>query len=151
MNKKQIIESRVNFGLKNENFYEPVIRKFIKEKFPKYSKFNKSPNVYDKYDWIGDNILIELKTRTCYKNKYPTTIIGYDKIQFGLNFLNNIDNMVLLFFGFKDGLYYYELKKSQIDINCVYKSGCVKVNSIKDYLHINNIELIKISNLSYIN
>jgi hypothetical protein len=74
----------------------------------------------DKYsiiDFIShkDKLIFELKSRNCSHNKYPTTLIGYNKLQYA----DTHDyNFIMLFF-FNDGLYYcnysdklnYELKK----------------------------------------
>ena len=66
-------QSRVNSGKMNEDFYEPIIEKDIKEQLQNNNTFNLS-------DFENENFKIELKTREVTKDKYKTTIVGYDKI-----------------------------------------------------------------------
>ena len=66
-------QSRVNSGKVNEEFYKSIIEKDIKEQL-------KNNNTFYLFDFENENFKIELKTREVTKDKYKTTIIGYDKI-----------------------------------------------------------------------
>ena len=70
-------QSRVNSGKMNEEFYEPIIEKGIKEQL----KNNKTFNLFD---FENKNFKIELQTREVTLDKYKTTIVGYDNIEKGL-------------------------------------------------------------------
>ena len=97
-------QQEYEYGLKNEHLLKPVFDKFFGKEF-------KETKQYDTYDFVGDEITIELKSRkTCY-NKYPTTIVGMnkiDKIKEG--------EKVFFFFKFIDGLYYWKYTDNDYDI-----------------------------------
>jgi len=67
-----------------------------------------------------------LKTRTNTYDKYPTTIIGYNKVEEGFKSIKD-GKTVYFLFGFTDGLYEWELNDSNWD-----KIG--GFNSISSYL-----------------
>lgn len=84
-----------NFGIENENLVIDKIRTFFQE------EINKTNSKFCKWDFEGTNNVYELKTRTCNKNKYPTTLIGKDKV------IHNGKTQIFLF-NFQDGLYYIQ-------------------------------------------
>jgi hypothetical protein len=95
-------QSRVSQGKLNEEFYKPIIENDIKDKL-------NSNNEYNLFDFENDNYKIELKCREVERMKYKTTIVGYDKIEKGLEFINE-EKRVIFYFGFKSsGLYKFEL------------------------------------------
>ena len=55
------------------------------------------------FDFKGDNKLIELKSRNNNYSKYPTTMIGLNKIKKA----STLQEYVYFFFCFNDGLYYW--------------------------------------------
>ena len=62
---------------------------------------------YHRLDGIdhSNKVVCEIKSRNCFHNTYPTTMIGLDKISF-----RNItfpDYKFLLVFEFQDGIYHY--------------------------------------------
>ena len=73
-------QSRVNSGKMNEEFYKPIIEKDIKEQL----KYN---NTFNLFDFENFQFKIELKTREVERLKYKTTIVGYDKIEKGLEYI----------------------------------------------------------------
>ena len=81
------------YGLQKELLLKPVLEKFVGKELEGTKQF-------DTFDFVGEDITIELKSRkNCY-NKYPTTIVGMnkiDKIKEG--------EKVIFFFNFTDGLY----------------------------------------------
>jgi hypothetical protein len=94
--------SRVNSGKVNEEFYKSIIEKDIKEQL-------KNNNTFNLFDFENENFKIELKTREVTKDKYKTTIIGYDKIEKGLEYIDK-GLRVIFYFGFKEsGLFKFEL------------------------------------------
>ena len=52
-------------------------------------------------DFENDNFKIELKTREVERLKYKTTIVGYDKIEKGLEYMNE-SLRVIFYFGFEE-------------------------------------------------
>jgi hypothetical protein len=96
-------QSRVSQGKINEEFYKPIIENDIKDKLNSNNQFNL-------FDFENLNFKIELKCREVERMKYKTTIIGYDKIEKGLQFMEE-GKRVIFYFGFKhSGLYKFELK-----------------------------------------
>ena len=91
-------QSRVSSGKMNEEFYKPIIEKDIKEQL-------KNNNTFNLFDFENDTFKIELKTREVERLKYKTTIVGYDKIEKGLEYIEE-GLRVIFYFGFKEsGLY----------------------------------------------
>tara|TARA_R110000823_G_scaffold184494_1_gene316996 strand:+ start:1099 stop:1488 length:390 start_codon:yes stop_codon:yes gene_type:complete len=92
------------YGLAKELLLKPVLEKFC-------GKELQGTKQYDTFDFIGEDVTIELKSRKNNKDKYPTTIVGMnkiDKIQEG--------ERVIFAFNFWDGLYYWEYKENDFDI-----------------------------------
>lgn len=85
-----------SYGQKKEKELKPLFEKFFDTKLSETKR-------YDTFDFTGKNITIELKSRRNTKNRYPTTIIGMnkiDKIKEG--------ERVICAFSFTDGVYYWE-------------------------------------------
>ena len=95
------------FGLKKEIELLPTIRKFFNdETIIKLDDYNI-------FDFKGDNKYIELKSRNCNYNKYPTTMIGYNKIKKALE----LNEDIYFIFNFTDGIYYFKFDKNiQLEI-----------------------------------
>ena len=84
------------YGLKHELLLKPVLEKFVGKELQGTKQF-------DTFDFVGEDITIELKSRkNCY-NKYPITIVGMNKIE-----KIKEGEKVLFVFNFTDGLYYWE-------------------------------------------
>ena len=81
------------------------------------------------FDYECDKYYYELKTRTNTKNKYPTTLIGRNKIEG--------DKKTILIFKFTDCLCYIKYKKSLFDTFDIKKfDRNVKASSKSDYIYI---------------
>ena len=63
------------------------------------------------FDYIGKNKFIEIKKRNFNSDKYPDTMIGYNKIEFAQK---NCNKNVIFCFSFTDGLYYYKFNKEDL-------------------------------------
>ena len=90
------------FGIKNQI-----------EVFPTLSTFfggNITPTVHrmDPWDFVGDDNVYELKSRGVPHSKYPTTIVGLDKIK-------DVAKQIVFLFKFTDGLYYIRHDKDLFD------------------------------------
>ena len=117
-------QSRVNSGKVNEDF-KPIIEKDIKEQL-------KNNNTFNLFDFENDNFKIELKTREVTLDKYKTTIVKYDKIEKGLEYIDK-GLRVIFYFGFKEsGLYKFELNDENYtelklsNIGCRFRSAAGK-------------------------
>ena len=118
-------QSRVNSGKVNEDFYKLIIEKDIKEQL-------KNNNTYNLFDFENDKFKIELKTRLVERLKYKTTIVGYGKIEKGLEYIQE-GLRVIFYFGFKEsGLYKFELNNENYkdlklsNIGCRFRSAAGK-------------------------
>ena len=110
-------QSRVNSGKVNEEFYKHIIEKDIKEQL-------KNNNTFDLFDFENDNFKIELKTREVERLKYKTTIVGYDKIEKGLEYIQE-GLRVIFYFGFKEnGLFKFELNNENYKELKLSNIGC---------------------------
>jgi hypothetical protein len=91
-----------HFGIQNEIKILPIIKEYFKD--DSIIRLDKN-NIFD---YKGDNKFIELKSRNNEYNKYPTTMIGYNKILKSLELKED----VFYLFNFIDGLYYWKFNKN---------------------------------------
>jgi hypothetical protein len=92
-------EKDYSYGLsQEENMYTKLKSKYGEDlvKMPRYCK----------YDFINNNYYIELKSRRCLKNTYPTTMIHVNKLQ------NLKHKKLILCFRFIDKDCYYEYNQN---------------------------------------
>jgi len=89
--------SDLTFGLKSEMECFPLF-KTIDADLQKLDKYNK-------FDFGSAITAIELKTRRFHKSKYPTTIVGADKIDY---IKSNPHKTYYFAFCFTDGLFVIE-------------------------------------------
>ena len=115
------------FGLLKENEIMPILKNYFND--DTICKLNRT----NTFDFKGDNKYIELKSRNNDLNKYPTTMVGYNKILKASTLLDD----VYFCFCFTDGLYYYKYNK---DINLeIRRSGRydrIKSGELNDYCFI---------------
>lgn len=89
------------FGLLHEELVKSTIDKTFGE------GFEKTKDQFHPYDFVrNDTEYLEVKTRRCNYNTYPTTMVGYNKIKYALE---NPNNKYTIVFKFNDGVYYYNL------------------------------------------
>ena len=88
-------------GLIEQTRLLPIIKEFFNREIIEILN-TKSP-----FDYECDKYFYELKTRTNTKNKYPTTLIGKNKIEG--------NKKTILIFKFTDCLCYIKYKKSLFD------------------------------------
>jgi hypothetical protein len=153
INKTELLKTRLAMGLKNEKKYITFINKHYNKQFLKLD------NGYSAMDFISDDgyIFIELKTRTNKYDKYNTTVVGENKILYGLKKIKNNNVRVIFLFGFTDGLYCWELTNDtyiKIGGSASFKLGeCSAEHSqYKKHAHIpiSNLSLIDKSIVPYI-
>ena len=89
------------FGLNNENDIKPIIENHFNTKLTKLTQ-------YHQMDWEDDNCFYELKSRNNEYLKYPTTMIGSNKIEY----INKSNKQGIFLFKFIDGIYYLKYDKN---------------------------------------
>jgi len=121
-----------SFGVQKEVELLPILRKFFSdETIIQLDRHNI-------FDYKGDNKYIELKSRNNSYNKYPTTMIGYNKIKKALE----VDEEVYFVFNFTDGVYYYQFDRDkELEIKQAGRNDRGRPE-IKDYYFI-PIEILK--------
>ena len=98
------ISKDLNFGLCKEIELVEILKKEYDKTITKTSKFCC-------WDYEGDECVIEIKSRKNAYNKYPTTMIGQNKI----DKMMKLDKKKILIFCFTDGVYYFILDENSID------------------------------------
>lgn len=110
--------------LENENRTKIVIEECLKIRLKKLSQTHVM-------DFLGsDSRYYEVKTRTNTHDKYPTTMVGYNKLEF----INTYDKTCCFVFNFTDGIYYYEYDKTKLD-ELEIKTGWRNDGKSKPKLH----------------
>ena len=126
---------------------------FLKLMNEQYKFDLKIAGEYCFYDFFNNDkkIVIELKRRQINKNKFKTTIIGYDKIARFNKFNHqkgNVYRLVLVFY-FNDGIFYFIHSKSyNYDIRRYKRTPRPDLaEKLKNYIFLPINELKPISNL----
>jgi hypothetical protein len=102
-------------GTRNEKIYKPIIQEL-------YGIVYKTAFKYCRVDFLGETYCGELKSRNLSIIDFTETMIGYNKVVDGFKKLNHFkDHMpnykVYFWFAFKEGLYCWELNKTNFDLN----------------------------------
>lgn len=115
-------------GLLEQKKLLPVIQKYFNKDI-KEIEFKLSP-----FDYECDECFYELKTRTNTLNKYPTTLIGRNKIE--------ANKDIILIFKYTDCLTYINYNKELFDTFEIKPfDRNVKETNKKDYIYIPIIHL----------
>ena len=83
------------FGVKNQDKIFPILKSYFGD------DLKQTTGKYQKYDFQSPSVAIELKSRTCKYDLYPTTLLTCNKI-------TNIDKKLIFVFSFIDSLYCIE-------------------------------------------
>ena len=70
----------------------------------------------DTFDFSNDRVFIDAKARRNTKNKYPTTMVGENKVIQGLNLMMRGYD-VFFVFGFTDGNYLWKLNRDEYEVS----------------------------------
>ena len=100
-----LIKNEIALGKSKENELFEEIKDFFKD-----DKLEKTKDRYNHFDFISDKNVIELKSRRNTKNKYPTTIIGLDKVEKGIEYIQEGKDVYFIF-NFTDEICYFKLNK----------------------------------------
>lgn len=126
-----LLKIDIQFGKAKEKEILQKLKDYFKDDLELINK------KYSTYDYKGSNNIYELKSRRCYYNSYPTTLIATDKIK---------DNIIFIF-NFIDGIYYIKYEEDKFNN---YETKLFKridrgnIDKEKDYLYIPINDLIKI-------
>ena len=126
-----------NFGKLNEIKLLNTLQTFFND-----SEIESLDN-YNSFDFKGRNKFIELKSRNNTYDKYPTTMIGCNKLNDARNY-DNLNFDVYFVFNFIDGIYYWKFTPENKLVK--QKGGRVDrgKNEIKDYYYIPITNLSKL-------
>jgi hypothetical protein len=113
MNYTNLLKKDIEFGKNNESKLKSKIETFFKCNLLHTNK----NNVFDFID-NDKKILIELKTRKNTKLKYPTTMIGYNKIVESIEKIKN-GWTIYYIFSFTDKLTYYKFEKDNNEYHSI--------------------------------
>lgn len=138
---QKLKNERMKLGLANELHYDEDIKKYFGIQF---ENIQHTENSYNHFDWEGNNIYIELKTRTIKKYDYETALIGYDKIKKGLKYIENGCKVFILIAYIDTGIGCWELTKEKLNYMDIDTTGCgIRLNP-KENLHIPVNQLVDI-------
>lgn len=130
----------INFG----KISEKEIYEILKNKYPDIE----STSDYSIFDFVSQNqkLNIELKTRRNESNKYPTTMIGLNKIKK----CNDPDMMYLFIFKFTDEILFIRYNEEIFNKFEIKKSGRYdrkKSGELSNYIYIPITSLSSLENL----
>jgi hypothetical protein len=110
----------------------------IKELSKEFGDLKKQSNKYSLFDFYNNDCFVELKSRRCRHNTYPTTMVGNNKLNYAKK---NPEVKYIFAFNFEDGLYYHVI---DITKEYIIREGGGFGRAIKPYVYIPIEELTKI-------
>jgi hypothetical protein len=141
MNYINLLKVDLEFGEKNEDYYKIVIEKYFNCPL---EKTNKTAI----FDFVNKEkkISIEMKSRNNNKDKYPTTMIGYNKI---IESVKKINEGWTIYFVFKftDCIAFYKFEEDNTDWHSIGGRRDRFKNEFKEYYFIPVSELKTITEL----
>jgi hypothetical protein len=130
MPQDKFFKSDYQYGIKKENTSLNKLSKVFGELKKSYQ--------YALFDFCNDEYEVELKSRRCKSNTYPTTMVGYNKLLYAKKHPNK---KYVFAFNFEDGLYYHPIDL-EYDYNIQEGGGYGR--AVKPYVYIPIEELTKI-------
>tara|TARA_R110001592_G_scaffold53985_1_gene165422 strand:+ start:1104 stop:1565 length:462 start_codon:yes stop_codon:yes gene_type:complete len=119
---KSIKKKDLKFGFKNEKIVLNILNnQFKKIKIKHYKYIYHTLDFYYKNEDNKKIIEFELKSRNINHNQYKSIIFGKNKFIYSCKRLNKNIRQIYLFYCL-DGLYYWELKDKDLQINEYYES-----------------------------
>jgi len=115
----------IAMGDRNENKLFPIIKSLYGE------DLRKIEGRYAPFDYESPSHKIELKSRDFKYNKYPTTMVGYNKVELAKQ---DPSKKVVFLFAFLDELYEWEYNDENFEEN----GGMGAVKSRTGYIKYNN-------------
>ena len=130
-----------NYGINSEN---QIIQQ-LSEHF--HCNLKMIEYKYSLFDFEGENILIELKTRKCTKEFYQSTMIGCNKLIDANEKIKSLPNLKIYYvFRFTDCLTYWEYSLEKMNQLPIRKGGRNDRNKKEEglYFYIDIKDLINI-------
>jgi uncharacterized protein (DUF3820 family) len=128
----QVKRNDLIYGDIKEKDLLPVLEDYFKVKLTKLGEYNE-------FDFVNKEkkILVELKSRRITKDQYPSTMIGYNKIEKGFDKIEE-GYSIYFVFCFLDVLSYYELELVTYNHKWVSIGGRTDRGKVerKDYCYI---------------
>lgn len=103
------LQRDLRFGLNEEVVYKPHLEKWIGGSLKKLDCMN----LFD-FEVCDQKILLELKSRRITHNKYPTTLIGENKVNYAVEKLKE-GYEVYFIYNFLDGLYFVKFHNNMVN------------------------------------
>ena len=111
-------------------------------------KLKKTAYKYASFDFESEECVVELKSRRCYKDTYPTSMIGCNKIQK----MELEKRMCFIVFNHIDGIYFWKYDSQEALKAIEYRKGGRTdrgFSEIKMYCYLDNKYLLKLDTDSY--
>ncbi len=118
-----------NFGGQTEQQVKEILEDYFNIPLKKLGQMS----IFDFTDVKSHTNFFELKARRNTHNQYPTTIVGYNKIEF---IQQRPENAYYFVFRFLDGLYYIKYSKELFDTFKVGEAGRCDRGSLEYKQHI---------------
>ena len=96
---KKLID--IKEGLEKEKIIKPLLEEYFHIELKEQGRFSL-------FDFSSSNAFFELKSRNNKKLKYPTTMVGYNKVKEGFKLMKE-GKEIYFVFNFTDTLSYYKL------------------------------------------
>jgi len=123
--------------LKSGNDLEKVVIKYLNDNIYFEDNLIKYENEMEQVDFRNKEIIGELKSRDCSKNRYFETMFGYNKIEH-LKSLKNDYRIWKFYFLFTDGLYVWSYNEEQYDVRKFFH---VEKQQLLDYVYVHRKDL----------
>jgi len=126
-------QNSYRFGKEQENMVLPIINEYFNRDIKPYKE------QYSKYDFYDDEYEYELKSRTCYLNSYPDTMITANKM--------NSSKPLILLFNYRNCLAYIQYDKERFSSyrqTMFSRAGLAYDEKSHIYIPIEDLEIIKI-------
>lgn len=138
----ELLEKDVNYGLLKEEEIKIILENYFKNLSTNCEKFKKL-SIFHPMDFSFGNYYFEIKSRRCKYNKYKTTMIGFNKIQYANKVYNN--KYTIFIFVFEDGIFYYKYNKDDNFETSIGGRTDRGIDEIKLYYYIPIEKLIQIN------
>ena len=123
------------------NYFERMLVGYLNKQYPA-DPFKLSNYQFNIFDLKNSEITAELKTRRVAHDRYPDTMVGYNKICRAL--ADDSDTLYRFYFIFSDGLYVWLFNKNEYSVRKGGRTDRGK-NEIKDYAFIPTDKLILVT------
>ena len=131
-----IKQKDLKFGFKKEKTTKPILEYFFNVKLINTENYHTFD--YASVDGAPNTLMIELKSRRVKMNQYPTTMVGYNKIEKAIKLMKteNGGYQIYFVFDFDDCIAYYKFTRLYNDYKRKGGRRDRGKAEIKDYYYI---------------